>query len=199
MGFLPVPTGCDSLGYIKLMRHKESGVTAFGVFNALIQWSAARPFVERGTIQLSVEEIADVLRMPVNTIEKSLVLLVQIGWLHNLAQPCARLRNLAPERNGTERKGKERKGIDDWVFPEGWDSEELRAELNEWFDNRSKNTSSRERVSKLFKDFDNAEHLKFAARQCAANGWQGIKPEYRKEGTATNGKPKQVVVDYPDF
>lgn len=87
MGWIATPTGCDSIGYVRLMSKGESGVTAFGVFNAILQWSAARPIEMRGKLvdsngtDLSVGDLSALLRIPSKTITNSLEALVDVGWI----------------------------------------------------------------------------------------------------------------------
>jgi uncharacterized protein YdaU (DUF1376 family) len=73
------------------------------------------------------------------------------------------------------------KNKDDWVLPEGWDSEELRSALEGWESMRAKirkPISSRVSASKIFKRFDSPRQLIEVCEFCEANDYQGLKPEY---------------------
>ena len=92
-----------------------------------------------------------------------------------------------------ERRMKNEVVEEDWVFPAGWDSPELRSALDDWCEMRvriKKPVNSRKSTSKVFKRFDSPEHLIAAAELCEANGWQGLKPEYgrvsQKAGTSVH-------------
>lgn len=71
---------------------------------------------------------------------------------------------------------------DDWVFPDGWESEPLRQALDAFASMRSrigKPVRSRASTSKAFKNFDSPEHLLYAAEFCESNDYQGLKPDYQ--------------------
>lgn len=89
MSWLNCPSGVDSSGYLSLMSHGEKGITAFGVFIAICQWSATcRPLI-RGSLArsdgkpLTIPQIAMILRMPERAVEDSIDLLMRsdINWL----------------------------------------------------------------------------------------------------------------------
>lgn len=76
-----------------------------------------------------------------------------------------------------------KKEEDDWILPDGWDSQELRDALEGWAEMRKrikKPVRSRASTSKIFKRFDSPEHLLEVAEYCEANEYQGLKPEYCK-------------------
>ncbi|MBL8815234.1 MAG: hypothetical protein JNL58_04330 [Planctomyces sp.] len=89
LGYFMVPSGSDSAGYIELMSHGHDGVTAFGVFIAICQWSATCPPRVRGTCSrtdgraLTVRQIAAAIRMDVSIVQRSLELLCNedVGWM----------------------------------------------------------------------------------------------------------------------
>lgn len=83
---------------------------------------------------------------------------------------------------------------DDWVFPDGWDTPELRSSLDDWAAMRKrikKPVKSLEGASKIFKHFDSPEHLAYAAEFCEANEYQGLKPDYRPSSKSDGGGSKQ--------
>jgi len=81
MNWVACPTGCDSIGYVRLMGMGEAGATAFGVFNAVIQWSASRPIGDRGKIHIPLADLSCMVRIPEKTLSKSFKLLMTIGWI----------------------------------------------------------------------------------------------------------------------
>lgn len=91
LGWFHCPSGVDSSGYVELMSHGERGIRAFGVFQAICQWSATCLPVVRGSVArsdgtpLSARQIATVLRIPVEVIEDAIELLSSpsVGWIIN--------------------------------------------------------------------------------------------------------------------
>lgn len=83
--------------------------------------------------------------------------------------------------------------FDDWIFPDGWDCPEARQALDAFAAMRrsiKKPIRSKESTSKIFKGFDDVQHLIFAAEFCEANEYQGLKPEYRPpKSKGVNGAP----------
>jgi hypothetical protein len=90
LGWLMIPSGCDSSGYIELMSYGERGVKAFGVFLAICQWSATNRQETRGRLArsggkaLSARQVAAVVRMPEAVVADALALLQDpdIAWIH---------------------------------------------------------------------------------------------------------------------
>tara|TARA_R110000868_G_scaffold409597_1_gene695407 strand:- start:113 stop:514 length:402 start_codon:yes stop_codon:yes gene_type:complete len=89
--WINVPTGVDSSGYLALVSMGVPGITAFGVFLAICQWSATcRPII-RGSLArsdgkpLTVPQLAVILRMPVDVVAQSVDLLMSpdVGWLQS--------------------------------------------------------------------------------------------------------------------
>ena len=90
LGWLSIPTGNDSAGYIELMSHGERGVRAFGVFLAICQWSATQRQETRGKLARSDgrpvndRQIAAIIRIPVDVVVDSIQLLSspEIAWIY---------------------------------------------------------------------------------------------------------------------
>lgn len=83
---------------------------------------------------------------------------------------------------------------ENWVLPDGWDTESVRNALDGWAEMRKrirKPIRSKASTSKIFKRFDGPEHLALAAEECEANEWQGLKPEYGRN-PRTNGRQMSV-------
>lgn len=83
---------------------------------------------------------------------------------------------------------------DDWVLPEDWDSQPLRDALDAWAAMRSKigkPVRSKSSTSKVFKHFDSADHLIYAAEFCEGNQYQGLKPDYRPASSGGKGRSGQ--------
>lgn len=78
--------------------------------------------------------------------------------------------------------------IDDWIFPDGWESDELRSTLDDWYAGRKSKTSSKAKISKMFPRFDSNDHLLYAATLCGSMGYQGLKPDYRPSGGKSGAK-----------
>ena len=94
-----------------------------------------------------------------------------------------------------ERSTKKEDEVEDWVFPKGWDSPELRRALDDFEAMRrriKKPVKSRKSTSKIFKRFDSPEHLARAAEECEANEWQGLKPDYGKESNGNRNTRGQT-------
>ena len=89
LGWLMIPTGNDSAGYIELMSHGERGIRAFGVFMAICQWSATMRHDARGRLArgdgrpMSDRQIASQLRMPVESVSDAIELLScpEVAWI----------------------------------------------------------------------------------------------------------------------
>jgi len=87
LGWVLFPSGCDSVGYIELMSYGAEGVAAFGTFASLCQWSATSCQSFRGILcrsdgtELTENQLASILRQPISVVQRSLVLLVKVGWL----------------------------------------------------------------------------------------------------------------------
>ena len=107
----------------------------------------------------------------------------------------------APPLKNEERSMKtEDSSSEDWVFPDGWDSPELREALEGWAQMRikkGKRIKSRKSTSKIFKKFDSPEHLAEVAEHCEANEYQGLNPDYcrngkkrKQEGAVNDGKKR---------
>jgi uncharacterized protein YdaU (DUF1376 family) len=77
----------------------------------------------------------------------------------------------------------------EWVIPSQFDTPEIRELLVEFEEMRiAKKVPIRDRraTSRVFKHFDDAEHLTYALEVCIANRWQGLDAKYRppKRGQA---------------
>lgn len=86
---------------------------------------------------------------------------------------------------------------DDWAIPARLDSPEVRTALEEFAEMRRKKKkpiTSKANTSKVFKHFDDREHLIFAIEHCIVNDYQGLKPEYRPEK-----KPKSRVANVEEL
>jgi len=90
------PSGCDSSGYLELMvGHEEDGVTAFGVFCALCQFTATLPADRRGMLvktngkPYTIRFISSLIRIPEEIVDKSIAILTepQISWLEWVDSP----------------------------------------------------------------------------------------------------------------
>lgn len=118
---------------------------------------------------------------PDNRVHRSVLKrLDSMGLTRGLEAPSKALRTRTKTR--TDKKKETVSVNDDWIFPDGWDCPELRTALDGFEAMRKKINKpirSRESTSKVFKHFDDADHLIFAAETCEANQWQGLKPDYR--------------------
>jgi hypothetical protein len=89
LGWLSIPTGNDSAGYIELMSHGERGVRAFGVFLAICQWSATQRQETRGQLARSDgrpvndRQIAAIIRISTDIVTDAIELLSsrEIAWI----------------------------------------------------------------------------------------------------------------------
>lgn len=101
LGWFLNPSGCDSKGYRRLMKKGVPGVTAFGVFQALAQFSATLPAEMRGRFrhsdgrQMDMEDLADLTRLPVESILQTVEILADVGWIR-VVDPPKSGRNLPP-------------------------------------------------------------------------------------------------------
>lgn len=80
-------------------------------------------------------------------------------------------------------------GKSDWIIPENLDTPEIRELLSSFEAMRKRNKKPiRDRAdqSVILKRFESVEHLTYALETCIANGYQGLKPEYKP---SNNGKP----------
>ncbi len=83
------PAGIDSNGYIELMSYGEAGLLAFGVFQAICQWSATRRPETRGRLvrndgsPLNERQLATHLRIDISHLSPALELLKSpaIQWI----------------------------------------------------------------------------------------------------------------------
>lgn len=93
-----------------------------------------------------------------------------------------------PEGNGREGKGKEGKGKegfssnvpDGWILPEGWESPEVRAALEEWVGYRKRQGKplfDLRLASGGLKEFDSPQSLIDAIKRAMLAGWVNIHPE----------------------
>lgn len=98
------------------------------------------------------------------------------------------------EVGSKEVKKEKRNAVDklgEWILPERFDTPEIRQLLAEFEAMRIEKHApikSRPNTSKVFKHFDDVEHLAYAIEFCIANGYQGLKPDYRKPPA---GRPVQ--------
>ena len=130
----PCPAGVDSSGYVALMSHGTPGVIAFGVFQAICQWSATSIPGVRGRVarsdgrDISVRQLATLLRIDQTTVSDAIELLTspEVGWLTVdaptscdaspshlpvVSQPSASDPPVASQSLPTEeRRGEERRG-----------------------------------------------------------------------------------------
>ena len=87
LGWVLFPSGCDSIGYIDLMEYGSAGVAAFGTFASICQWSATSCRDVRGRLarsdgsEMTHKQIAAVIRQPIAVVDRSIEILVAIGWL----------------------------------------------------------------------------------------------------------------------
>lgn len=90
LNYFKSPVGVDSNGYLELItEHREAGILAFGVFQALCQAAATFPKGKRGRFEksggkpMSIRQVAALIRMPENTVSDALQLLVseEVGWI----------------------------------------------------------------------------------------------------------------------
>ena len=89
LGWFMNPSGCESSGYIELMSHGTQGIIAFGVFQAICQWSATNRQEIRGQLArsdgsaLNVRQVAAFIRMPPDIVENAIRLLSSsyVGWI----------------------------------------------------------------------------------------------------------------------
>ena len=87
-------------------------------------------------------------------------------------------------RGKKEERGWKKEEVDDWVFPDYWECPELREALDSFAEMRfaiNKKIKSKKHTSRIFRKFDDVEHLIYAIELCTANQWQGLKPDYRPE------------------
>jgi len=88
LGWLLVPTGCDSNGYLSLVA-QDGGFEAFGIFLAICQWSATQPRELRGKLvrtngaPLTEKDISVRIRAEVCQVSAALKLLTcnDVGWI----------------------------------------------------------------------------------------------------------------------
>lgn len=86
---------------------------------------------------------------------------------------------------------------DDWEVPPDFDSIEVRTLLDEFVEMRQrlkKPVRSKSRTSRVFRQFDDRDHLVYALETCIANDYQGLKPDYRPprgsgRGGGSSGAP----------
>jgi hypothetical protein len=90
----------------------------------------------------------------------------------------------------SKKKGGVGENNGDWLVPENLDTPEVRELLKRFEIKRleiKKPIKNLADASLVLKRFDSPEHLAYALEFCIANGYQGLKPEYRPTGT--NGQP----------
>lgn len=88
LGWLFIPTGCDSNGYLSLVA-QEGGFEAFGIFLAICQWSATQPRELRGKLvrtngaPLTEKDISVRIRAEACQVSAALKLLTSndVGWI----------------------------------------------------------------------------------------------------------------------
>jgi hypothetical protein len=88
LGWLFIPTGCDSNGYLSLVA-QDGGFEAFGIFLAICQWSATQPRELRGKLvrtngaPLTEKDISVRIRAEVCQVSAALKLLTSndVGWI----------------------------------------------------------------------------------------------------------------------
>lgn len=88
---------------------------------------------------------------------------------------------------------------DVWEVPDHLDCPEVRALLQEFEDMRArkrKPVRSRRTTSRVFRHFDDREHLIYALETVVSNEYQGLKPDYRppaKDGSSSSTFAQQRV------
>lgn len=86
--------------------------------------------------------------------------------------------------------------VGEWSIPHGWDSERLRDALGAFERMRTSighRIKDRANLSRVFKSFDNAEHLIYAIDFATSNEYQGIKPDYRPPVTKPEPKKEKEL------
>ena len=97
LGWHLTPTGCESRGYRRLMRQGVDGVLAFGVFRALCQAFATLPLETRATgafansdgSPMTVDDLAELVRIDAEIVENALGILAEVGWIHREPEQSA--------------------------------------------------------------------------------------------------------------
>ena len=124
---------------------------------------------------------------PENRVHKSVLnRFEKMGLASPLKAPSEGAKDKEKDKEKDSRN-KDSAADDDWIFPDGWDSIELRQALDgpDGFvamrKRKKKPVNSKRSTSKIFKRFDNALHLFRAIEECTANEWQGLKVEYGRE------------------
>ena len=132
LGWYLAPSGNDSKGYRKLMRHGKEGIIALGVFSALCQHTATLSKELRGKLSnsdgtpMDLEDIAEITRMKVADIRHAGGMLVACGWLtlidkeicQDVPLPCHPSANF-PQGEGEgqeEEKGKVNTAIAEEIY-----------------------------------------------------------------------------------
>lgn len=86
--------------------------------------------------------------------------------------------------------------VGEWSIPQGWDSERLRDALGAFERMRTSighRIKDRANLSRVFRSFDNAEHLIYAIDFATSNEYQGIKPDYRPPVTKPEPKKEKEL------
>lgn len=87
MGWIMVPTGCDSKGYRRLMRSGKDGAAALGVFIGLCQLMGTMPKETRGAFvnsdgsDMDLNDISEVARIDAAVLSDAIPRLVSCGWV----------------------------------------------------------------------------------------------------------------------
>ena len=91
LGWVLTPNRHDSLGYCRLMAKGEEGCLIFGVWNVLLQLASRGTEEVRGYFvddlgnPYSILDISIKTRVPETALEKSIPILIEIGWLIELS------------------------------------------------------------------------------------------------------------------
>lgn len=82
-----VPVELNSSGRLELVAKGESGLVAYAVFMMLVQYSASQPMERRGVLRrsngepLSTQQLCQIVGCSPKIFEKSLQILIKIGWI----------------------------------------------------------------------------------------------------------------------
>jgi len=87
LGWVLTPNRHDSLAYCRLMNKGEEGCMIFGVWNVLLQLSSRGTeevrgfFVDDSGNPYTIEDMSIKTRVPESALNKSIPILVELGWL----------------------------------------------------------------------------------------------------------------------
>ena len=101
-----------------------------------------------------------------------------------------------PSTGKKPKRTRNQETVGEWLIPQGWDSERLRDALGAFERMRASighRIKDRANLSRVFKSFDNAEHLIYAIDFATSNEYQGIKPDYRPPITKPEPKKEKEL------